>query len=527
MLRPTGRGTRLLHFETPFRRIFSGEVHREGPLKVKDHVRPWWILGVISVAQLMVALDSTVINIALPRAQHDLGFSNESRPWVITAYALAFGSLLLLGGRLSDLWGQRNALIVGLCGFAVASAVGAQSSSFAMLVGSRALQGVFGALLAPATLAILTTTFREPNKRAKAFAISGAIGASGAAVGLLLGGALTQWSSWRWCLSVNLFFAGAAIIGSLLFVQPGRAQIRRRLDWFGTLLACGGFFGIVYGLAHAVGARRTRWAAPATWVPLAIGGAMVIGFVLWQRISRHPLLPLRIIFNRMRAGSLVALLLTSAAIFGVSLFLAYYLQQTLGYSPIEAGLAFLPMVIAIAVSAAIAGARLLPITGPRSLVPAGMALGAMGMVLFTRLTPIDQYWSHILPGLVVTGLGLGLVFAPAIATATSAVLAEDAGAASAAVNASQQIGGSIGVALLNTIAITATTGALLPRLRSLAAHSKTMRRLELAQSISAIVHGYSIAFWWAGGLFALGTVGTFALLESGVAPIDATVTVAP
>jgi EmrB/QacA subfamily drug resistance transporter len=495
-------------------------------VNVNEHARRWWILAVISVAQLMVALDSTVINIALPRAQHDLGFSDSARPWAITAYALAFGSLLLLGGRLSDLWGQRNALMIGLVGFAVASAVGAASSSFSMLVTARAVQGAFGALLAPATLAILTTTFREPKERARAFAISGAIGASGAAIGLLVGGALTQWSSWRWCLSINLFFAAIALAGTVTFVRGGRGQYHQHLDWFGTLLACGGFFGVVFGLGHAVGGSSTDWTSNATWGPLAAGFALLIGFIFWQKVSRHPLLPLRIVANRMRAGSLVALFLTSSGIFGISLFLAYYLEQTLGYSPIVTGLAFMPMVIAIGFSAAIASARLLPVTGPRSLVPAGMALGAMGLVLFTRLTTVDQYWSHILPGLVVTGLGLGLVFAPSVATATSAVSAQDAGAASAAVNATQQVGGSIGVALLNTIAIQATTLAASSQISNLLHQPwitpPSATRLAIARIRSAAtVHGYSIAFWWGAGIFAVGTVATFALLESGVAPIDA------
>src|ERR1019366_122548 len=208
------------------------------------HGRRWWTLAVLSITQLMVALDATVINIALPRAQRDLHFSSGNRQWLITAYALAFGSLLLVGGRLSDRWGRRVTLYVGLCGFALASALGGDAHSFSVLVTARAVQGVFGALLAPAALAALTTTFREPKERAKAFAIFGAVGGSGAAIGLLLGGALTQWESWRWCLTINVFFAALSLIGVLLFVESGRGEQRTHLDLVGSLLGSAGLFAL-------------------------------------------------------------------------------------------------------------------------------------------------------------------------------------------------------------------------------------------------------------------------------------------
>src|ERR1035437_121616 len=332
-------------------------------------VRRWWTLAVMSIASLMVVLDATVINIALPRAQLSLGFSTANRQWVITAYALAFGSLLLVGGRLSDLWGRRNALYIGLCGFALASALGGDAHSFSVLVTARALQGVFGALLAPAALAALTTTFEHPKERAKAFAIYGAIGGSGAAIGLLLGGALTQWASWRWCLYVNLPFAGVALVGVALFVTSGKGERRTRLDVLGTVLASGGLFFVVYGLGHAV---TSSWSVEATWGSLITGGMLIALFVYWQKLSTHPLLPLRILLDRTRAGSLVALFITSIGIFGITLFLAYYLQNTLGYSPLRTGVAFLPLVGALAFSASLASARLLAKVGPRPLVAAGL-----------------------------------------------------------------------------------------------------------------------------------------------------------
>jgi EmrB/QacA subfamily drug resistance transporter len=474
-------------------------------------VRRWWTLAVLSTASLMVVLDATVINIALPRAQLSLQFSTANRQWVITAYALAFGSLLLLGGRLSDLWGRRNALFIGLIGFAVASAIGGAAHSFSMLVTARAVQGAFGAVLAPAALATLTTTFQDPKERAKAFSIYGAITASGAAIGLLLGGALTQWASWRWCLFINLFFAAIALVGVLLFVVPGKSEHDTKLDALGTVLGSGGLFFVVYGLSHAV---STSWSDEITWGSLVLGLLLLLLFVQWQQRSKFPLLPLRIVMNRTRGGSLIALFITSIGIFGISLFLAYYLQTTLGYSPLRTGVAFLPFVAAIAFSATMASARLLAKTGPRPLVPAGMILGMLGTVLFTRLTAHPDYIGHVLPGLIVTGLGLGLIFAPATASATASIKQSDAGAASAMVSTTQQIGGSMGTSLLNTIAVSATMGALRH------SHPAFTAAAERAYKTHATIHGYSMAFWWCAVFFGVGALVTFALLESGVPELE-------
>jgi EmrB/QacA subfamily drug resistance transporter len=464
----------------------------------------------------MVALDATVINIALPHAQRDLHFSLANRQWLITAYALSFGSLLLLGGRLSDLWGRRTSLYVGLAGFALASALGGTAHSFSTLVAARAVQGVFGALLAPAALAALSTTFSNPRERAKAFSIYGAIGGSGAAIGLLLGGALTQWTSWRWCLFINLFFAGFAIIGVVLFISGGRREHETHLDVPGTLLASAGLFFVVYGFAHAV---TTSWANYATWGSLVLGVAFLTAFVYWQQRTKYPLLPLRLLLNRARGGSLIALFLTSIGIFGISLFLAYYLQGTLGYSPLRTGVAFLPLVGAIALSAFIASARLLAVSGPRPLVPAGMLLSMMGMILFTRLSPGNDYFSNVLPGLVVTGLGLGLIFAPAVATATSGVRLSDAGAASALVNTTQQIGGSMGVALLNTIAVSVTARATLHSFPATGQSSAGAEAKIIL--VNATLHGYAVAFWWAAGFFGVGAMLALGLMPSGAPDVDA------
>jgi EmrB/QacA subfamily drug resistance transporter len=469
------------------------------------HARRWWTLSVLGLAQLMVLLDATVINIALPRAEVTLHFSSGNRQWVVTAYALAFGSLMLLGGRLSDLWGRRTTLYVGLAGFAVASALGGAANSFAMLVSARAVQGLFGALLAPAALATLSVTFTEPKERAKAFAINGIIGGSGAAIGLLLGGALTEWASWRWCLLINLVFAAVAVVGVAIFVPGGRGEHVSRLDVPGALLGSAGLFGVVYGFSHA---WMSSWSNVGTWGPILVGAGVLALFGYSQSRSPHPLLPLRIVRDRTRGGSLIALLLTSVSLYAVFLLLAYYLEKTLGFSPLRTGIAFLPLVVAISVSGAFASGRLLARTGPRPLVPTGMALGTMGMILFTRVTLSSDYWGHVLPGLIVTGLGMGLIFAPAIASATSGVLAQDAGAASAIVNTCQQVGGSIGTALLNTIAVTVAA-------RAISAGPTKANTARLPLLAKATVHGYTIAFWWAALFFALGTVLSLALLETG------------
>ena len=477
------------------------------PTTSTSHTRRWWALVTVSISQLMVALDATVINIALPRAQVDLNFSSANRQWLITAYALAFGSLMFLGGRLSDLWGRRNALIVGLVGFARASAVGGAAQTFGVLVTARAVQGVFGALLAPAALAALTTTFREPKERAKAFAIFGAVGGSGAAIGLLLGGALTQWESWRWCLTINVFFAALSLIGVLLFVESGRGEQRTHLDLVGSLLGSAGLFALVFGLGRAV---TTGWGNLDTWMSLVIGAVLIVFFVMWQNRSKFPLLPLRIVKNRTRGGSLIALFITSIGIFSISLFLAYYLQNTLNYSPMKTGILFLPLVGALTFSASLASARLLALVGPRPLVPVGMLLGMMGMILFTKLPANSDYFGHVLPGLVVTGLGLGLIFAPSTASATAGIEPRDAGAASAMVNTAQQIGGSMGTALLNTIAVITARRMACGANGTLNCHITT----------PATIHGYSVAFWWAAAFFGVGAVVTFFMLESGVPELE-------
>src|SRR5580693_4716850 len=356
--------------------------------------RRWLILIVVAIAQLMVVLDSTIVNIALPSAQTALGFPNSDRQWVVTAYALSFGSLLLVGGRLGDMFSRERVFITGLVGFAVASAIGGASVSFSMLVAARALQGAFGAVLAPSALGTLVSTFREPRERGRAFGVFGSVAAAGGAVGLILGGALTQYLSWRYTLYVNLVFAVIAIVGALVYIRSTRPAIRPRMDWPGAILACVGLFLIVFGFSHA---ETAGWSAPLTIGSLVVGAAVLAGFVLAEQRVSHPLLPLRVILDRTRGGAYVSVFLSGISIFGVFLFLTYYMQLIKGYSPLVCGLLFLPFVGCILVSSNVSSIVTLPRLGPRVLIASGMLLGVVAMIYLTRLTVTSSYVRGVLP----------------------------------------------------------------------------------------------------------------------------------
>ena len=475
----------------------------------KQHERRWLILTMVAVAQLMVVLDATIVNIALPSAQHSLGFSNGSRQWVVTAYALAFGSLLLIGGRIGDYFGRKRALIAGLVGFALASALAGLAQSFDVLVAARALQGAFGALLAPSALSILTTTFSDPAERGRAFGIYGAIAGGGGAIGLLLGGVLTQYIDWRSTMFVNLVFAIPAAAAALVLLVNERPAARPKLDLAGAASATTGLFALVYGFSNA---QTHGWSAALTIAALAASVLLLGAFALLQWRGRHPLLPPRVLLDRDRGGSFLATGIVGSGIFGVFLFLTYYLQRTLGFSPVKTGLAFLPMMATIVTSATLMSTRVLPRTGPRPLVPTGMVMAGIAMLLLTRVGVHTGYATHVLPALLLMGVGLGMVFAPAMATATGNVDPQDAGVASALVNTMQQVGGSIGIALLSTVSATATTGFL-------ASHGGPTP----AALAAAAVHGYTTAFFWAAGVFFLGAAITSMLLRPGAQQIDPTV----
>lgn len=466
------------------------------------HKRRWWILTVLAISQLMVILDGTIVNIALPTAQRALQFSNSDRQWIVTAYSLAFGSLLLLGGRISDYIGRKNALIIGLIGFAGASALGAASVNFTMLVIARTVQGMFGALLAPAVLAQLTTTFTDPKERGKAFGIYGAVAGAGGALGLLLGGVLTSYASWRWTLLVNLFFAAIGVAGAALLMEHDRGVDHDPLDWPGVVTGTAGLFALVYGFSHV---ETTSWTDTFTIGSFIAAAVLLVAFVLIQRRTAFPVLPLRVVVNRNRAGALSAMLVAGSGMFGVFLFLTYYLQDTLGFSAVVTGVAFLPMVVGLTITAQLSNIVLMPKFGPRPLIPLGMLLAAGSLLWLTRLGISSSYLVDILVPLVTLGFGVGLIFAPAMNTATLGVAAHDAGVSSALVNTAQQIGGSIGTALLNTLAASAATSYLV---------GKVPNRLNLEL---AGVHSYTAAFADSAMIFLTGALITAALLKSGVA----------
>jgi EmrB/QacA subfamily drug resistance transporter len=410
----------------------------------------WIALVVLSLAQLMDILDSTIVTIALPTAQRDLGFPIDYRQWILTGYALAFGSLLLLGGRLSDFFGRKRLFLVGVGGFAVASAFGGEATDFATLLAARIGQGVFAALLAPAALSLLSVTFADDAKeRGRAFGIFGAISGAGGAIGLLLGGVLTQGLSWRWCLYVNLLIAAIAFVGGVVFLRDGDRPARVRPDIAGTVAVVLGLVGIVYGLGTA---EVHGWGDVATIGPVVAGAALIAAFVSIERRAAHPLLPLRVILDRVRGAAYLTLGSCGTGMFAVFLFLTYYLANTLGFTPFQTGLAFLPMIGSVLAGAVFSGAVLLPRTGPRPLVPVGCVLAAIGMAVLTGIGPDSGYAGGVLPALLVTGIGFGLIFGAVQNAATSGVGPHDAGVAAALVTTAQQIGGSIGTAVFSSLA---------------------------------------------------------------------------
>jgi EmrB/QacA subfamily drug resistance transporter len=459
--------------------------------------RRWLILGVIGLAQLMVVLDVTVMNIALPSAQRALHFSTVDRQWVVTAYTLAFGSLLLLGGRLADLFGRKVTFMVGLVGFAGVSAIGGASVNFDMLVTARACQGAFGAILVPSALSLLTTTFTEPKERGKAFGVYGAIAAAGGAVGLLLGGALTEYLSWRWTLYINLVFAGLAFVGAAILLERRPSPVKPKLDIPGVVAVSGGLFCLVYGFSNAA---THSWHTPSTYGFLIAGVVLLAAFAVWQGRAASPLLPPRVVLDRNRGGAYLSMLVASAGMFGTFLFLTYYLQQTLGYSPVVTGFAFLPVAGGIALSANMSTIVLMPRIGPKPLVATGMLVAAGGAAWFAQLGAHTGYVTGVLGPLIMTGVGLGMVIAPSINTGTFGVAPQDAGVASASVTVGQQLGASIGTSLLNTIFASAVASYV-------AAHIASVRLIGVrALTGLALAHGYDTAFWWTAGIFAGGSI---------------------
>ena len=480
------------------------------------HPRRWIALSVIAIAQLMVVLDATIVNIALPSAQKALDISNADRQWVITAYTLAFGGLLLLGGRIADYWGRKRTFLVGAIGFAAASALGGLAWNGETLFAARALQGAFGALLAPASLALLTVLFTEARERAKAFAVYGAIAGGGSAVGLLLGGVLTEYANWRWCLLVNIPIALIALALAIPLVPESKADGDTSYDLPGAVVVTLGLVSLVYGFTEAAKPDK-GWGSPQTLGFIFGGVALLVVFVLIERKVKNPLLPLRVVLDRNRGGAYITSMLVGAGLFGAFLFLTLFLQSVLKYTPLKAGFASLPVTVGVLISATLAS-NLLPRIGPKPLMILGPILAAIGM-FWLRFIDLDtSFWGHLAPAQVLLGLGLGFTFVPLSSLALVGVPEHDAGAASAALNATQQIGGSLGTALLNTLATSAIATYV-------AAHMASATTPDAASvvGLEAQVHGYTTAFTWAAVLILIAAVvsATFIKVNKEDLPTDA------
>ncbi|MEU8508679.1 MFS transporter [Streptomyces brevispora] len=466
----------------------------------------WKALAFIALAQLMVVLDATIVNIALPHAQTDLGITDANKQWVITAYALAFGGLLLFGGRIADLWGRKRTFVVGLIGFALASALGGAAQNQGMLFGSRALQGVFGALLAPAALSLLAVMFTDAKERAKAFGIYGAIAGGGGAVGLILGGFLTQALNWRWTFFVNIPFAIVAAVGAYFVIrEPAGGRNRSSLDIPGVVLSALGLVSLVYGFTRV---ESSGWSDTLTIGTFVASAVLLLAFVLTESRVKSPLLPLRVVMDRNRGGVYLSLGLAIIAMFGLFLFLTYYLQVVQGFSPIKTGFAFLPMIAGMITGSTQIGARLMTRVPARMLMGPGFLTAAVGMLLLTQLEIDSSYAAVILPGQLLLGLGMGTAFMPAMSLATHGIEPRDAGVASAMVNTSQQVGGAIGTALLNTIAASAATAYA----TSHAALGATDPELLKLQSM---VHGFTGAIWWAVGILVVASAIAVTFINAG------------
>ncbi|WP_261570027.1 MFS transporter [Frankia gtarii] len=472
------------------------------PVGVADDApdpRRWLALSIIAVAQLMVVLDASIVNIAMPHAQADLGISTANRQWMVTAYTLAFGGLLLLGGRIADYLGRKRAFVWGLFGFALASALGGLAPNAALLFAARALQGAFAALLAPAALSLITVAFTESRERAKAFGVYGAISGGGAAIGLILGGLLTEYASWRWCLLVNVPIALVTAFFAVPVVRESRAQGDARYDLPGAVTVTAGLVALVYGFTVAA---EDGWSDPRT-LGLLIGSVVLLAaFVVIESRSAAPLLPLRVAWERNRGGSFLASLLIGAGLFAMFLFLTYYFQQTLGYSALKTGFAFLPFSAGIILSAGTAS-QLLPRIGPRVLAGVGTTLAAVGMALLLSIEVDSSYVAHVLPSELLISVGMGFSFVPLSNLALVGVAAHDAGVASALVNTTQQIGGSLGTALLNTVYATAVGSYL---------DGHGQGKAALAQSQ---IEGYTTAFLWGAILIAVAAVVIFVFIRAG------------
>lgn len=466
-------------------------------------------LVVIAAAQLMVVLDATITNIALPSIQSDLGVSDAALAWIVNAYALAFGGLLLLGGRAGDLFGRRRVFRAGIVVFTLASLLGGLAPGEGLLIAARVLQGVGAALAAPSALALITTTFPAGKPRNTAMGVYAAMGGVGATVGLLAGGVLTDLLDWRWVFFVNIPIGLAVLAGTRTLVEAERHP--GRIDVPGAITGTGGLIALVYGITRA---GEHGWTGSLTLALFAAAAVLLTGFLFRQARTADPMMPLRLFKDRSRSGSYATMLFIGAGMFATFYFLTLHMQLILGYSPVKTGFAYLPFSAGMGIAAA-ASSRMTAHLAPRLIAGPGLLVAAAGMFWFAGLDPDSSYAAHLLPAMFVTALGLGMSFVPMTLGAVSGVAHQDAGIASALLNTAQQIGGALGLAVLSTISTTAANDKL-PEAASTLYQALATKDFPLVSKASeALTHGYTVAFFGAGVMFLAGLAVTAIGINAG------------
>jgi EmrB/QacA subfamily drug resistance transporter len=466
----------------------------------REATSPWLVLVLVGLAQFMVILDATVVNVALPSIQRALHFSTSDLQWVVNGYTLAFGGFLLLGGRAADLFGRRRLFLIGVAVFSAASLLNGLAGSAAVLVAGRALQGLGGALVAPASLSIITTTFAEGSERTRALGVWSAIAVGGGAIGLLLGGVLTQLASWQWVFFVNVPVGAAAFALSLRFGPESRAaRITRGIDIGGAVAITAGLLVLVYAIVNA---QSAGWVSAQTVGLGSLAVMLIATFVLIESRHRSPLIRLSLLRKPSLAGADLVMLLVAAGMFAMFFFASLYVQNVLGYSPLRAGLAFLPVTACIIIGAGLSQ-QLIKRAGVRVVAGIGMALAATGLVVLSRIPVDGTYVANLLPGLLTMALGMGLTFVPITLIATTNVDAEDAGLASGLLNTAQMVGGALGLAILATLAADRTASAL----------AGLGHVPLLSDRASALVSGFQLAFLVAAFLIGAGVLVLAALVR--------------
>ena len=460
-------------------------------------VNPWLVLVLVCLAQFMVILDATIVNVALPSIQADLDMTESGLQWVVNAYALLFGGFLLLGGRAGDLIGRKRVFLAGLVVFTAASLLCALAQGETMLILARGLQGLGAALVSPAALSIVTTTFAEGAERTKALGVWAAIAVGGGAVGLVLGGLLVETLSWPWIFFVNVPVGIAAFAVSLRYVPESKdTHVHKSFDLAGAVAVTAGLIALVYGIVRSA---ESGWGSGEVLGILAVAAVLLVAFVFIERRSAEPLVRLSIFSVRTVRAANVAMFVVAAGLFAMFFFNTLYVQRVLGFSPLEAGFAFVPFTAGVIIGAGLSQ-KLVPALGAREVPIIGAAIGALGLLLFLRLTPDSSYVADLLPGIMLTSIGMGLVFVPITLIATSGIPGDDAGLASGLFNTSQQIGGALGLALLSTLATNRTEDEL----------ASVGRRPTEADTAEALVSGFHVT--WAASAILLATGGVLLLL---------------